>query len=295
MDNLKKKSDWLNHIDKLIFIFASLYLIGALAWFEKYQKNSNILSSTQNQTTESVSNSDELIRENETNQNSLNRQIKATSPSNNQNPTKLTLNTTIPLPVLENISHQSTSVQSSTMLSAIPQNNQSPESTSLPQPSVTPQNVSTTKNQEAQQITLPPPPSTPPTSSLVEKLVSPPKKVTAPPQLTKVPTLQTLNQNAAPKSQSTNSQSSPSEQVQRQNLGIEEDKTNFNYNLIGIVELADNKSFALFNRNNSKMTERVQVGSEIGTSGWVLMSLNGQEVMINRFNESVYLRVGEKF
>ena len=65
------------------------------------------------------------------------------------------------------------------------------------------------------------------------------------------------------------------------------------HTLVGLIELEDNKSAALFNIND--LTHRVQVGEEIGTSGCILLSIIGKQVEINRQGELVYLTVGEKF
>jgi hypothetical protein len=70
-------------------------------------------------------------------------------------------------------------------------------------------------------------------------------------------------------------------------------QTNYNYTLIGIVELGNSGSVALFNVNN--LTEKVSLGKEIGTTGWVLMGVNGTQAVITRQDQSIYLRVGETF
>jgi hypothetical protein len=70
-------------------------------------------------------------------------------------------------------------------------------------------------------------------------------------------------------------------------------ETDYNYTLIGIVELENSGSVALFNINN--LTEKVSLGNEIGTTGWVLMGVNGTQAVITRQDQSVYLRVGETF
>ncbi len=42
VNNFNSKKGWQNNIDKLLFMFASLYLITTLGWFWKYKQQSNI-------------------------------------------------------------------------------------------------------------------------------------------------------------------------------------------------------------------------------------------------------------
>ena len=65
------------------------------------------------------------------------------------------------------------------------------------------------------------------------------------------------------------------------------------YSLVGVIELPNDSNIALFNINN--LTERVNVGSAIASTGWTLMSIYNNEVVISRNNQSLSLRVGEKF
>lgn len=63
--------------------------------------------------------------------------------------------------------------------------------------------------------------------------------------------------------------------------------------LVGVIQLPDGAGFALFNINN--ITERVPVGNAIASTGWTLGSIYDNEVIINRNNQSLSLRVGESF
>ncbi|MBE9222299.1 hypothetical protein IQ215_06275 [Cyanobacterium stanieri LEGE 03274] len=63
--------------------------------------------------------------------------------------------------------------------------------------------------------------------------------------------------------------------------------------LVGVIQLPDGGGFALFNIDN--ITERVGVGSAIASTGWTLGSIYDNEVIINRNNQSLTLRVGESF
>ncbi|MGY6529926.1 MAG: hypothetical protein ACXITR_08355 [Cyanobacterium sp.] len=63
--------------------------------------------------------------------------------------------------------------------------------------------------------------------------------------------------------------------------------------LVGVIQLPDGNGFALFNVNN--ITERVAVGGAIASTGWTLGSIFDNEVIINRNNQSLSLRVGESF
>lgn len=63
--------------------------------------------------------------------------------------------------------------------------------------------------------------------------------------------------------------------------------------LVGVIQLPDGAGFALFNINN--ITERVPVGSAIASTGWTLGSIYDNEIIINRNNQSLSVRVGESF
>ena len=64
------------------------------------------------------------------------------------------------------------------------------------------------------------------------------------------------------------------------------------HTLVGLLELGD-RSAALFDFNG--VTQRTQVGEEISTSGWTLVSVNNQKVVIRRNGEVRSIYVGQKF
>lgn len=247
MDNLKTKRGWKYKVDKLLFIFASLYLITIVTWLWKQKQQSQTLSNTTK------------IRENQTivnNNQSLKNELIKTSELNNQklnNGKQLTLIPSIPLPVVEEISNKTTF--DSILSVPLP-----------PPPSINLQ-------QNPQAISPPSPPA---------PIISTPKT------LTKVPTIRTLSEATAEKV-AINNIPLPSPEATPTNII----NTESNHSLIGIVQLPNNKSFALFNIN--EITEKVSVGTEIGTSGWVLMAVNGKQVTVSRQNKSINIRVGETF
>lgn len=65
-----------------------------------------------------------------------------------------------------------------------------------------------------------------------------------------------------------------------------------NHTLVGIIEFGD-RSAALFDIGGT--TRRVQMGESIGSSGWTLVSVNGQEAIVRRNGEVRSVYVGQKF
>ncbi|MBD1905476.1 hypothetical protein NDI37_19795 [Funiculus sociatus GB2-A5] len=64
------------------------------------------------------------------------------------------------------------------------------------------------------------------------------------------------------------------------------------HTLVGVLELG-NRSAALFSING--VTKRLQVGENIGSSGWTLVSVDNQEAIIRRNGEVRSIYVGQKF
>lgn len=62
--------------------------------------------------------------------------------------------------------------------------------------------------------------------------------------------------------------------------------------LIGVLELGD-KSAALFEVNGTP--QRIEVGEQIGTSGWTLVSISNQEAIVRRNGEVRSIYVGQRF
>jgi hypothetical protein len=278
MNNFKTKIkiDLKNNLDKLLFIFATVYLMLVIGWFWKQQKtissSSNVVNSSQKSTgnypqtldikndTSTPINSKNLSPLNiETNQ--LQTPISSLPQSPiNSNVSTNTLNIP-PLPNTDIFANNPLPPPPSVSPLPIPQ---PPQPILSSQPPISSNSIIST-------ITPPPPPT-------ISKLTSSSTK------LTKVPTINTLNVNTENHNRSTEIAAIP-QKIQKQ--------TNYNYTLIGIVELGNSGSVALFNINN--LTEKVPVGNEIGTAGWVLMGINGAQAVITRQNQSVYVRVGETF
>lgn len=64
------------------------------------------------------------------------------------------------------------------------------------------------------------------------------------------------------------------------------------HTLVGLLELGDH-SAALFDING--ITQRINVGGSIGTSGWTLVSVDNQEAVIRRNGEVRSVYIGQKF
>ncbi len=64
------------------------------------------------------------------------------------------------------------------------------------------------------------------------------------------------------------------------------------HTLVGLLELGEN-SAALFEING--ITQRINIGEGIGTSGWTLVSVANQEAMVRRNGEVRSVFVGQKF
>ncbi|BAQ63024.1 hypothetical protein GM3708_3430 [Geminocystis sp. NIES-3708] len=277
MNNFKSKIGFKNNLDKLLFVIATIYLMIVLGWFWKHQKiissSSNIVNPNQksqnNYPQNSEINNDTSTPINNTNlvpSNIKINQLKNPISSFPQPPTNTDIATNaLNIPPLPN-----TDISSSNFLPPPPSVLPLPIS-QPPQPKLSPPTPTLSNPINASSINPPPPPiASKPTSSVSK--------------LTKVPTINTLNVNTQ-----NNNQIPPVATIPQKT----QIQTNYNYTLIGIVELGNSGSVALFNINN--LTEKVPIGNEIGTTGWVLMGLNGTQAVITRQNQSVYLRVGETF
>jgi hypothetical protein len=65
-----------------------------------------------------------------------------------------------------------------------------------------------------------------------------------------------------------------------------------NQTLLGVLELGE-KSAALFEVNGTP--QRIEMGEQIGTSGWTLVSIKDQEAIVRRNGEVRSIYVGQKF
>ena len=64
------------------------------------------------------------------------------------------------------------------------------------------------------------------------------------------------------------------------------------YELVGVLELGD-RSAALFEINGS--SQRVYIGETIGGSGWSIVSINNEEVVVRRNGEVRSIYIGQQF
>lgn len=64
------------------------------------------------------------------------------------------------------------------------------------------------------------------------------------------------------------------------------------HDLVGVLE-SGQLSSALFRWNG--MTQRIQIGEAIGSSGWQLASVTGQQAILSRQGKTRYLEVGQSF
>ncbi|MEB3160447.1 MAG: hypothetical protein VKL20_03180 [Synechocystis sp.] len=64
------------------------------------------------------------------------------------------------------------------------------------------------------------------------------------------------------------------------------------HDLVGVLESGD-RSSALFRWND--MTQKIQLGEAIGSSGWQLTSVVGQKAILSRQGKTRYLEVGQSF
>ncbi|MBE9175838.1 hypothetical protein IQ225_11995 [Synechocystis salina LEGE 06155] len=64
------------------------------------------------------------------------------------------------------------------------------------------------------------------------------------------------------------------------------------HDLVGVLESGD-RSSALFRWNG--MTQRIQIGEAIGSSGWQLTAVTSQQAILSRQGKTRYLEVGQSF
>ena len=64
------------------------------------------------------------------------------------------------------------------------------------------------------------------------------------------------------------------------------------YELVGVLELGD-RSAALFEINGS--SQRVYIGETIGASGWSIVSIDNEEVVVRRNGEIRSIYIGQQF
>lgn len=291
MESKKTEVGWKRNIDKLLFILASFYVIGAMVWLWKNQQQA------------SASRSNDSISEVE-----ISEEIKSSETVSNNNVKSASSNST----KLQDISNKESTLASELMDSIpsqtiIEQNEQESLLSNLDSPPIETQQVISFSGNDNQSPNLSitqsssslPAVSMPPPPPVAQPIQPPPLPVQIPPRpqspsqqgkvtsrrrVNRVPVIEKVSQDAV-------SFANQSQDYSRSYpIGGSED--NLRNTLLGIVEL-ENNSVALFNLNN--LTEKVEVGSEIGATGWILMGISGKQAILNRNNQSLYLMVGEKF
>jgi hypothetical protein len=263
MNNVDGKKSWKNKIDKLLFLFASLYLMTILGWYWKDKQKSNVSHVATQQTGEQT-----RVEENKV----LNNQPIDAHKINENHPEELIQS--IPLPEVEETS--TTTIPTSNISNT--QSSSFDQQTSL--------NTNLDNN-------IPLPPLPPPPTNFVSQnpqpISSPPspqKTVSSPQKLAKVPIINTPKDSVTEQDTVTIDSSDSKTAISRKN-------DNYTYNLVGVGQLSDSDSFAIFNIND--LPEKVFAGSEIGTSGWILMAVNDNKAVISREHKSMTIRVGESF
>lgn len=275
MTQEKRPIGFKENIDKLLFILATGYLILIVAWFFKPVKTQTNVSTYENLKTKTVVdenlsdqnhsavvlNSDKLQAENieeglaESSLIAASPLVKESMPS--LSAFQLGENPPIPPQSLPVISVSSPPPLSSLSSSSSETVN---NSSTLPQPLKVP---------------IPPPPKAS-TSSKVTSLPvlnSPKNDISYRPENSLPPPSSTENIEETKDSENTN--------------------LNYSYSLVGLIKLDDQSDLALFKINNS--TQRVRVGEEIGTTGWRLIAINENQVVINQLGETIRLTMGDKF
>lgn len=275
MKHIKPKIGLKNNFDKLLFVLATVYLMSVMAWIWKQHQTQAITSSLPPVNDNQESQSNNIVPLNQENIPLPNNQINLLSVDN-KNPNSPSL---IPPPPLPSLS-QPTAVNNTLTIPPLPNT----------QISANPSEVSPLPIPPPPKPTLPPPPPLPPINNIVNSSVSPSPISPPPPpkKLTKVPVISSANNSlSTPNNENNNTVTIvplPSESPK---------ETKYNYTLLGVVQLGNSDSLAMFNINN--ITEKVSIGAEIGTTGWVLMGINDKQAIISRNNESIYVRVGETF
>lgn len=248
------------NLDKILFILATGYLIGVAAWFIRQANlKSNIAANKPPEKSTSVvlESSQEKVEKPPIKFNSDWQKIKLKPESDS--PSFPVIEKSLPLPIQPVSDNQTNPPSLPSVISPPPLNLITPPVSSLKPYS-----------SEPIKVPIPPPPS-----------VLPKPKIIQTPPVTSLPVLDSKNTNNNTYSNPLN----PSSPVIIPNL---------NNVLVGLVELED-QSIALFKVNN--LDQRVKVGEEIGTSGWILLSVNGrqQQALISRDGQTIRLALGEKF
>lgn len=246
------------NLDKLMFILATTYLVIVGCWFLTTNKSTSKVVKD-NIAKETTITPEKLPEENKE-KFQLNEEQK---PEKNL---KLQSNSqVISSPIIDNSNPNISLVNSSKNLLI-------PEPPPLPSPSPLPvtQSISSSETMEKTSI-----------MQIPSKIKIPPSP--KPQSVIKVKSVPVLNSN--------NNRAYNTEQKLVSPLSTV--AVNYNHTLVGLIELQDHSMSALFKIN--EIAQRVNIGEEIGVSGWFLIAINEKEAVINQQGKTIRLAVGEKF
>ena len=278
----KDKKGWGNNIDKILFIIASMSLIGLVGWLI-YNNKIQLPFLDQNNSV-NVGNNIKISPEDSQFISYMLRSLEVidAQPSTIKTTTTIIPNpttTSVPIPPQNN----TIQTQPQTVIERIyipyPSNDVSENSSSSS--SLTPTPVTTT---------APTTTTTPAPTPTIENN-TPSTTISVAPTSTSAPTVDNnpnLDFNGAPPTSVPTVDNNP-------NLDFNVPPPplpGVTHTLVGLLEAGDS-SAALFDINGS--TQRIKVGEQIGSSGWALVSVASQQAMIRRNGEVRSIYVGQKF
>ncbi|MBX2862050.1 MAG: hypothetical protein KTR27_00720 [Leptolyngbyaceae cyanobacterium MAG.088] len=100
------------------------------------------------------------------------------------------------------------------------------------------------------------------------------------------------NTNTAPETTPADTSASAAPSLSNPNEPVPNIAASSTYELVGVLELGD-RSAALFEVNGS--SQRVYIGETIGGSGWSIVSINNEEVVVRRNGEVRSIYIGQQF
>lgn len=277
MKRNKKPIGVKDNLDKILFLLSAIYLIFVGAWFFKSNKLAASVTDS-NSVTKTVANEDLIITKNDDN-----------SPSNIEkniaiNPQTSSDYEQVSSPIIE----QNKASISPLLLT---QNNLNNDQPIIPLNSLLTNSNSNELNKINSSFPQPIKVPSPPTLSNNignNNNINNRKSL----NLTKVNSLPILNNNSNIQNTQKNSINSINQQTAITSLNTA-NTVNENNILVGLIQLENQSSIALFNINN--LTAKVKIGEEIGVSGWVLINADEKEAVISQNDQIIRLSVGDKF
>ena len=273
MTQEKRPLGFKENIDKLLFILATGYLIAVVIWFLTPVKPKNTLSTNNISTTKTIV-EENLSKEKDgpSVSNSIPREAENIEVKTKSNPISATI-INKPTVSIADLKPKENNLIPPQSLPVLPISSLPPISApSSPSPSPAAINNSSSLLQPLK-VPIPPPPQ---------------KSSTA--KLTSLPVLNSSKNDISYRTETPLPSPSSNE---NENVQPTPPQAILNYSLVGLVKLEDQSDLALFKINNS--TQRVKIGEEIGSSGWILMAINEKQAVINQFGQSVRLTIGDKF